>query len=71
MENKDEILNVIGASRLLYEGEDKPAAIYTKVHRRQIPFRKVGGQLRFLKSELLEHIKQSPGLTLKELQKNQ
>jgi hypothetical protein len=71
MEQLDEILNVRGASQVLYETEDKTAAIYTKVHRRQIPFRKVNGQLRFLKSELIEHIKQSPGLTLAELQKKQ
>jgi hypothetical protein len=66
----NEILNVKGASELLYETEAKTAAIYTKVHRRQIPFRKVCGQLRFLRSELLEHIRTSPGLTLEELQKN-
>ena len=71
MEKCSEILTVREAAEYLYGSPDKVSAIYTKVSRRQVPFRKVGGQLRFLKSELFEHVRQSPGLPLVELQKNQ
>jgi excisionase family DNA binding protein len=71
MEKSTEILTVKEASEFLYGTPKKTAALYTKVARKQVPFRKVGGHLRFLRSELEQHVKQSPGLTLEELQKKQ
>lgn len=36
----------------------KPTTIYQWVAKRTIPFHRVGGTLRFLKSEIIERIKQ-------------
>jgi hypothetical protein len=41
-----------------------PGAVRNLVLRRQIPFRKVGGRLVFLESEMQRWIKESPGLTI-------
>lgn len=43
-----------------------PGAVRNLVMRRKIPFRKPGGRLVFLRSEIEEWIKQAPGLTLEE-----
>jgi hypothetical protein len=44
-----------------------PGAIRNLVLRRKIPFRKVGGRLMFLKSEICEWIHESPGVRLEDL----
>ncbi|MFH1628477.1 MAG: helix-turn-helix domain-containing protein [Pseudomonadota bacterium] len=45
-----------------------PAAIRNLVMRRKIPFRKPGGRLMFLSSEVEKWISQAPGLRLEEIQ---
>ena len=44
-------------------------AIRNLVLRRAIPFRKVGGRLVFLRSEIKEWIERAPGLSLAEIAK--
>jgi len=46
-----------------------PAAVRNLVMRRAIPFRKPGGRLVFLRSELERWIQTAPGLTLTEFLK--
>ncbi len=46
------------------------AAIYMKVARRQIPFRKYGSRVIFFEEELFEFIEKLPGLTIEELKKS-
>jgi excisionase family DNA binding protein len=46
-------------------------AVRNLVLRRAIPFRKPGGRLVFLRSELKEWIETAPGLSLSELKKNE
>ena len=46
-----------------------PAAIRNMVLRRQIPYRKIGGKLLFLKSEILEMVDKAPGMTVAEWRK--
>ena len=48
-----------------------PGAMRNLVMRRKIPFRKVGGRLVFLKSEIVEWIENAPGVRLKDLEGNQ
>jgi hypothetical protein len=47
------------------------SAVRTLASRRKIPFRKVGGRLVFLRSELDDWIKNSPGLTIEEYKKKE
>ena len=44
-----------------------PAAIRNLVMRRKIPFRKPGGRLLFVRSEVEAWVKDSPGVTLDEI----
>lgn len=44
-----------------------PSAMRNLVMRKAIPYRKPGGRLIFLKSELDEWIKSAPGVTIEEL----
>lgn len=46
-----------------------PGAIRNLVMRRKIPFRKPGGRLMFLKSELMAWIENAPGVRLEDIQK--
>lgn len=46
-----------------------PAAIRNMVLRRQIPYRKIGGKLLFLKSEIMEMVDKAPGMTVQEWRK--
>lgn len=46
-----------------------PAAIRNMVLRRQIPYRKVGGKLLFLRSEIMEMVDKAPGMTVAEWRK--
>ncbi len=47
-----------------------PGAIRNLVLRRAIPFRKVGGRLVFLRSEIEAWINMAPGVTVEDLKKN-
>jgi excisionase family DNA binding protein len=44
-----------------------PSAIRNLVMRRMVPFRKPGGRLMFLRSELIDWIESAPGLSLDEI----
>jgi hypothetical protein len=46
-----------------------PGAIRNLVLRRAIPFRKVAGRLVFLRCEIEEFVKNSPGLKLEDMDK--
>ncbi len=46
-----------------------PAAIRNMVLRRQIPYRKVGGKLLFIKREIMEMVERAPGMTVQEWRK--
>lgn len=46
-----------------------PASIRNMVLRRQIPYRKPGGRLIFVKEELVEWIRSSPGVSIEEVRK--
>lgn len=46
-----------------------PAAIRNMVLRRQIPYRKIGGKLLFLKREIMEMVERAPGMTVQEWRK--
>jgi hypothetical protein len=48
-----------------------PEAVRTLASRRKIPFRKVGGRLVFLRSEIDGLIENSPGLTIDEFKKKE
>jgi excisionase family DNA binding protein len=50
----DEVLTVEEVAALL---KLKPATIYSWVQKRQIPFHKLGGAVRFYKNEVLEYFK--------------
>lgn len=56
--NTEEVSALIGRS---------PGAVRNLVLRRQIPFRKPGGRLMFLRSEILLWIESAPGLRINEL----
>lgn len=45
------------------------AAIRNMAYRKQIPYRKIGGKLIFLKREILEMVEKAPGLTFQEWRK--
>jgi len=47
-----------------------PGAVRNLVYRRKIPFRKPGGRLMFLRSEVEKWIENSPGATLEEIEKD-
>lgn len=53
-ENKDELLNVAEASKLL---DLSVATIYSKICRKEIPFNKKGKRIYFYKHELMKWIK--------------
>ena len=55
-----EALDTRGAGEFL---ERSPAAIRNMVLRRIIPHRKVGGRLVFIREELEEFVRRSPGVT--------
>jgi len=57
----DELAEFLGRS---------PGAIRNLVMRRAIPFRKPGGRLMFLKSEIEAWIEKAPGVRLEDLEKN-
>jgi hypothetical protein len=44
-----------------------PAAVRNMVHRQVIPYRKVSGRLIFIREELEEWVRMSPGVSLDEL----
>ncbi len=46
-----------------------PAAIRNMVLRRQIPYRKIGGKLLFLRREIMEMVERAPGMTVQEWRK--
>lgn len=46
-----------------------PGAIRNLVNRRRIPFRRVGGRLLFLKSEIDRWIDEAPGIRPEDLQR--
>lgn len=52
--NEDEVLTVKEAAAFL---KVSIPTIYQLKARKEIPFRKIGGSLRFLKSELIDYIK--------------
>ena len=60
-----EFLNKKEAGEFL---DRSPAAIGNLVMRRKIPFRKPAGRLVFLRSELEQWVKDSPGVRLAEIQ---
>lgn len=47
-----------------------PGAVRTAANRGKLPYRKVGGRLVFIRSELDEYFENSPGLTLEMMIKN-
>jgi len=47
-----------------------PGAVRNLVMRRAIPFRKPGGRLVFLRSEIAAWIENSPGVKLEEIEKD-
>jgi len=47
-----------------------PGAIRNLVMRRKIPFRKPGGRLIFIRSEIIQWIEQAPGITPEEIAAN-
>jgi len=59
-----ECLDTRGAGRLV---KRSPAAIRNLVMRKEIPFRKVGGRLIFIREELEEWIRNCPGMSLDDL----
>lgn len=59
-----EYLTVNELSALIHRS---PGAIRNLVLRRRIPYRKVGGRLLFLSSEIHPWIRDSPGLPLEEV----
>lgn len=59
-----ECLNTIEAGDLLRKS---PAAVRNLVMRKAIPFRKVGGRLVFIREELEEWVRKSPGVSLDDL----
>ena len=69
MADSFEVLDTEKAGKFI--GGRSPAAIRNLAYRKRIPFRKVGGRLMFIRSELVEWIKQSPGLSIQELKKNE
>ena len=60
-----ECLNTIEAGDLLRKS---PAAVRNLVMRKAIPFRKVAGRLIFIRKELEEWVRRSPGVSIKDLE---
>ena len=58
-----ECLDTKEAGRLV---KRSPAAIRNLVLRKEVPFRKVGGRLIFIREELEEWVRMSPGVSLDE-----
>ncbi|NQV01844.1 MAG: helix-turn-helix domain-containing protein [Bacteroidia bacterium] len=63
---KEDYLNTKEAG--LFIGKKSAGAVRNLVMRRAIPYRKVGGRLFFLRSELELWISDAPGLRLEEIQ---
>jgi len=61
-----EFLDTRAVAEMLNRSE---AAIRNLVLRKAIPYRKPGGRLMFLRSEICEWIENAPGLSLAELKK--
>jgi len=66
-ENKDELLNVGEASKLL---NLSVATIYSKICRKEIPFNKKGKRIYFYKHELIKWIKSGRVKTYAEMKKD-
>ena len=66
MSEVSEFLNTKQAGQFI---QRSPAAVRNLVLRRRIPFRKPGGRLMFIRSELVQWIKESPGLPLQDIEK--
>jgi len=60
------VLHVQAARKKL--GLQSDQALYQKVHRHQVPFRRWGGSLIFLEDELEMFLQNLPGVTLEHLQ---
>ena len=56
----DEYFGTEGCAEFI---DRSPGAVRNLVMRRKIPFRKPGGRLMFIKSEIVEWIENSPGMT--------
>ena len=65
--SNDEIMDVPTCASCLRRS---PGAVRMLVLRRAIPFRKPGGRLMFIRSEIEDWIKNAPGLTLDEIRKD-
>ena len=62
-----EILDTKEAAEFLYGDRGRVNGIYNMVARKQIPYRKPTGRLVFLRSELMEFVRQAPGLKPEEI----
>jgi excisionase family DNA binding protein len=60
----NEFLSTTEAADLLRKS---PAAVRNLVMRRAIPYRKPGGRLVFIRDELLEWVRQAPGVSINDL----
>jgi Helix-turn-helix domain len=60
-------LNLWGVEETAAFLRRSPGAIRHLVLRRKIPFRRVGGRICFLESEIISWVQRSPGKTLEEL----
>lgn len=63
----NEFLSTTEAADLLRKS---PAAVRNLVMRRAIPFRKPGGRLVFIRDELEQWVRESPGVSIKDLKMN-
>lgn len=62
-----QVLDVVEAASLL---GTTPKAVRQRVARRTLPFRKFGGRIIFLKEQLEELVRDSPGCSVEEAQAN-
>ena len=65
MKSVNEILNTIAVVDII---KRSPGSVPNLVLRRTKPYRKVGGQLIFLRSEVMNWIEKSPGVRLGDLE---
>ena len=63
---ENELLTALEAAEVLRRS---PGAVRNLVMRRKIPYRKAGGRLYFLRSELVAWVQDSPGVTLEEVRR--
>ena len=66
MSEVSEFLNTEQAGKLMNRS---PAAMRNLVLRGKVPYRKPGGRLVFLRSELIKWVQQAPGLSLQDIEK--